>query len=62
MKKFEYKTLVIQKAGWLKTKKTFDEDLNQLGKEGWECVNAYTTTLSGSTGEFCYLFKREIEE
>jgi hypothetical protein len=62
VKKFEYKTVSFAKAGLLKTKKTNDEELNKLGAEGWECVNAYAPVSAGTSTEISYLFKREIME
>lgn len=61
MMKFEYKTLSVTKAGFLKQKKSPDEELNKLGQEGWECVSVYAPVSAGTSTEISYLFKREIE-
>jgi hypothetical protein len=62
VKKFEYKTYSVMKAGLFKTKKSPDEELNKLGQEGWECVSVYTPVSAGTSTEISYLFKREIQD
>jgi hypothetical protein len=60
MKKFEYKTVSITKAGLFKQKVNHDEELNKMGQEGWEIVTVYTPVSAGTSTEISYLFKREI--
>jgi hypothetical protein len=62
MKKFEYKTVSFAKAGLFKNKTNPDEDLNKLGREGWECVGVYAPVSAGTSTEISYLFKRELSE
>ena len=58
MKKFEYKTIPVYATSWNRDKNT-DEELNSLGKEGWELVTAATIDDDGDSNTW-YTFKREI--
>lgn len=62
MEKWEYKTVVFDKNGILKTKFDLDEKLNELGNEGWELV-AMVTPVSGwsMSVELFATFKRKRE-
>ena len=74
MEQWEYKTIRLQFK--MKSKKgllslgmeflveNFDEELNELGEEGWELVSTipltFPSTLGGSqTGYFYCIFKRQ---
>lgn len=61
MKKFEYKTLYY-KLPLMKGFENKDEELNKLGREGWECVNASPITAAGSTNAMVYVLKRELTQ
>ena len=75
MEQWEYKTIRLQFK--MKSKKgllnigmeflveNFDEELNELGEEGWELISTIPLTvpsaLGGSqTGYFYCIFKRQI--
>lgn len=63
MKKFEYKTVVIEPTGFWTKKflpENLDKTMNEYGSAGWElvCVESYTQT--GSTYRLIYTFKREL--
>ena len=65
MKKFEYRTKIIDAKGMWGGKvnlSEFDKTINEMGNDGWEMV---TTTASneayGSTRYIICIFKREIE-
>lgn len=62
MKKFEYKTVTSTSTLSFKrhTMDAFDEELNRLGREGWECINAYSPVSKGM--DICFLFKRELQD
>lgn len=61
---YEYKTLTLQAEGLFGGKvdsQGFEEQLNQLGAEGWELVNSFASAVSyGKTGYVISIFKRVI--
>ncbi|MBE8719884.1 DUF4177 domain-containing protein [Sphingobacterium pedocola] len=63
MKTFEYKTIKIDsKFSWTKSgfeSDRIDEELNIMGREGWELVTAESAISTGGTYAFLYTFKRE---
>lgn len=68
MEKWEYKVFTPKMEGWIKKKvseATF-EDLDALGKEGWELVAVTPVTANmgtswgGTTASFVFFFKRKI--
>ncbi len=64
MVKYEYKTLYTDAKGFLGGKvdrSSFQQDLNELGKEGWELVSSVSANQSyGSTRWIISVFKRKI--
>ncbi|WP_391572188.1 DUF4177 domain-containing protein [Cohnella sp.] len=67
MAKWEYKSLefFIEKVGrgYFDTTRLnltkFDQEINQMGEEGWELVNTMTTSdHQGTTGQIVSVFKR----
>ncbi len=65
MEKFEYKTLFTDAKGALGGKVnqyTFQNELNELGSQGWELVNTVAAAQSyGSTRWIVSIFKRKIQ-
>ncbi len=65
MEKFEYKTLFSDAKGVFGGKVdqlTFQNELNELGSQGWELVNTVATAQSyGSTRWLISIFKRRIQ-
>ena len=65
MEKFEYKTLFTDAKGALGCKVdryTFQNELNELGSQGWELVNTVAAAQSyGSTRWIVSIFKRKIQ-
>lgn len=60
MEKFEYKIVVIDD---LMTTSEFEEQINQLGKQGWELVSSVAQANNvGRTIYIINLFKRKIHE
>jgi len=63
MEQFEYKTLLTDAKGVLGGKVdqvTFQNDLNELGLQGWELVNTVAAAQSyGSTRWIISIFKRK---
>lgn len=63
--KYEYKTLTLQAEGLFGGKvnnQDLEEQLNQLGEEGWELVNSLASTVSyGKIGYIISIFKRAIQ-
>ena len=59
---WEYKTLQMTAAGFLGGKidlQELERQLNALGREGWELVNAFDTNMgSGQTRDVIAIFKR----
>ena len=56
MKKWEYKKISANESGGLFQRRALsEEDLNALGREGWELV-----AVSGYESPDTYLFKREL--
>jgi AraC-like DNA-binding protein len=64
MKTFEYKTVEIKPVGKWIAKYDFtliDQQINELGKSGWELVSVVSKNVGyGSTESFIYTFKRAI--
>ncbi|MEY8353418.1 DUF4177 domain-containing protein [Lachnospiraceae bacterium 54-53] len=64
MEKFEYKTLFTDAKGvWggKVNQNTFQNELNQLGSQGWELVSTVAAAQSyGSTRWIISTFKRRI--
>ena len=65
MEKFEYKTLFTDAKGIFGGKVergAFQNDLNELGSQGWELVNTVPSAQSyGSTRWIISIFKRKIQ-
>jgi len=65
MEKFEYKTLFTDAKGALGGKVdqySFQNELNELGSQGWELVNTVAAAQSyGSTRWMISIFKRKIQ-
>lgn len=65
MDKFEYKTLFIDAKGVFGGKVdpyTFQNELNELGSQGWELVSTVAAAQSyGSTRWIISTFKRKIQ-
>lgn len=59
MKNFEYQTLFF-KSGLGKAFQNHDDELNKMGREGWDCVNSSPFVLNGTHMGMSYLFKREL--
>ena len=65
MKKFEYKTVLVD-TDWEYEHDSIDETFNTLGEKGWELVTAATDNAMDGDGDtytryIWYTFKREIE-
>ena len=59
--KYEYKTLIISYFG-KSTGKTLEDELNKLGKEGWELVNSFPgNIIGGMTDDIVSVLKRAIQ-
>lgn len=65
MDKYEYKTLITDVKGFFGgkvDKDRYENELNQLGSQGWELVNTVPTAQSdGNTRWIISVFKRKIE-
>ena len=65
MDKFEYKTLFTDAKGAFGgkvDKNAFQQELNELGSQGWELVSTIPTAQSyGSTRWVISIFKRRIQ-
>ncbi len=66
MTKWKYKILEFNPTRSLMVtkvdKKAIENELNDLGKQGWEVVGNFTTTDShGSTKKIVYTLKKELE-
>lgn len=59
---WEYKTIALAAHGFLGGKldlKAFESMLNELGRDGWELVNAFDTNQGyGQTRDVIAVFKR----
>ncbi len=64
MKKYEYRTQVMDAKGLFGGKidvGDFNNSLNELGREGWELVGTTASNeAAGRTGSFICVFKREL--
>jgi hypothetical protein len=60
--RWEYKSISIKTGGFLGGKvnhESLDHELNALGREGWEMVNAFDTNVAqGRTRDIVAIFKR----
>lgn len=65
MEKYEYKTLFTDAKGFLGGKvdqNTFQNELNELGRQGWVLVSSIAAAQSyGSTRWIISVFKRELQ-
>lgn len=65
MEKFEYKTLFTDAKGVFGGKvdeSTFQNELNELGLQGWELVSTVAAAQSyGSTRWIISIFKRKLQ-
>lgn len=63
MRTFEYKTIKINsKFSWTESgfeTDRIDEELNKMGRDGWELLAVESTTSAGGTYALLYTFKRE---
>jgi hypothetical protein len=64
MAKWEYQTLKVEPGGWFGGKVDTDDlraELNRLGQEGCELVNAFDTAFGqGASREVVAIFKRPV--
>ena len=64
MKKYEYKTQVIDAKGLWGGKINvgeFNNSLNEMGRDGWELVGTTASNeAAGRTASFICVFKREL--
>ena len=65
MKKFEYKTIEFEPSGKFIQRIKMDtsdleNQLNELGNDGWELVNSTDYSLQGYTQKVIMFFKREV--
>ena len=66
--KWEYKVFTPKMEGWIKKKVSSDtfEELDALGREGWELVGVTPITANmgtswgGTTASFVFFLKRKI--
>ncbi|MBD2864505.1 DUF4177 domain-containing protein [Paenibacillus sp. IB182363] len=62
MEQWEYKTWKYKTGGFLGGKidgEEFDAQLNQFGKEGWELVSCFDTSVyQGQSRDIVVVFKR----
>ena len=65
MKCFQYHILRIPKKGFLHSRvrietDELEEELNKLGRAGWELVSDLSSEVNGWTQEAALIFKREL--
>lgn len=63
--KYEYCIINSQDIGLLNGKvdtQKLQDEMNQLGSEGWELVSSLESNKNGYTKEFVFVFKRKVEE
>lgn len=64
MEKWEYQTLKYTLKGFLANKmdvEEFDNLLNRVGREGWELVSCFDTSMTqGETRHVLAVFKRKL--
>jgi hypothetical protein len=68
MEKWEYKIFTPEMKGWIvkKVANNTSEELDALGKEGWELINVTPVTANmgtswgGTTASFVFFFKRRV--
>ncbi len=65
MAKWKYKVLEFNPTRSLMAaridKKSIEDELNELGKQGWEVVSGFTTADGhGNTKKIVYTLKREL--
>lgn len=64
--RWEYKTLRFKKSGWFTSTINIDEfeqELNRMGRQGWELVNVTTVALKGTwdgSGSLVAMLKRPL--
>lgn len=65
MQKFEYKTIKMTPKRAIFDQKLEDESLveemNVLGKEGWELVTSIDNKMGGTSKSIILIFKRPLE-
>ena len=64
MTKWEYKVVEFDTygvMGGLVNTEEVEKQINELGKDGWELVAAYSTVGSTSSRKVIYNFKRESQ-
>ncbi len=65
MKQFEYKNIEFEPSGkFIKSiridSSELENQLNEIGRNGWELVNSTDYSLNGYTQKIIMFFKREI--
>lgn len=64
MNTWEYKTIKLATKGFVGGKlniEELDSEMNRLGSEGWELVNALDTNMiDGTTRDVVCIFKKQI--
>lgn len=65
MDKFEYKTVILDAENILSEKvdkSAFQNELNELGSQGWELINSFPSAHHyGKTKFIISIFKRKIQ-
>lgn len=65
MQKFEYKTIKMKPKTAVFSQKLEDEELveemNELGKDGWELVTSIDNKFGGTSKSIVLIFKRPLE-
>jgi hypothetical protein len=62
--KWEYKVIGLSIRGslWKGKKEEWQEEIDKLGREGWELVNIFALSISlGTTSGIVAIFKRPIK-
>jgi hypothetical protein len=64
MDKWEYKTLKLSTKGFLGGKidiEDFEESMNKLGRDGWELVSCFDTSIyQGGSRDVYGVFKKRV--
>ncbi len=62
--KWEYKTLKMEAGGFMGGKfdsKTLNNQMNELGRDGWELVTGFDTNMGqGATRDIVLIFKKSF--